>query len=725
MDENTLRRVRAKLEQALAANRDDEAIALLEELSAAEPSNARWPHKHGDLMRKQRRLDDAVDSYATAVDLYAAAGYQSRAAAMAKTVLSLDPKRIDVLERVDPIAAQQLRRQSRAVTTSLRGPQAPQATAVPTSAKRHPPIVEQSAPVAPARPSVPTAQGFRHPMVLDDDAPSPHPPPRSQKPKRRIDPRVETVPLARSLHPGQANTNPPAAPAASAVPAAPAAPAGPTLHGWSRQPAPAPSSVIQIEDDSPSPIAPAQSVPEPAIDEDEPIIIIEDEPTPSSMPAAAAEPTVSTEQSGPGAPAKEVIALDRLSLPPRFSHANWELSPAELPARPTRAIDLAPPPIPAEARSLDWELPLAESSPLTAAAASSAPPAPAESEPASEAPSQTRRVTLSPVAAAEILDAGELFSRALEEAAQLLTAPDSAPDERRLGSPVDSDPGLSESELSTHDDGGSAPGDEPVVFSVDALSTLPEFPLFAGLDPEAVSEMIAGSDLVELLDGAYVVRRGELSDTLFGIVEGGVTVSGADRSYQLSLGEGDVFGESCLLKYEPRHADVRVKGRLCALRIPRRALFQLLHRQPELADRMLELLTRRLLGSFLLSSSLFHELTGEGRRALARLFEIRFVPAGTAFAAFGKPMDHVCIALTGQLTVVRPGFVPIVAPAGYMFGHQTLFSNGLSQSTVTARVNMVVLRLPAVAVTQLALQYPTIRAHLAALSSADVVRVNL
>src|SRR3954462_15644062 len=105
MDENTLRRGRAKLEQALAANRDDEAIALLEELSAAEPSNARWPHKHGDLMRKQRRLDDAVDSYATAVDLYAAAGYQSRAAAMAKTVLSLAPKRIDVLERVAPIAA--------------------------------------------------------------------------------------------------------------------------------------------------------------------------------------------------------------------------------------------------------------------------------------------------------------------------------------------------------------------------------------------------------------------------------------------------------------------------------------------------------------------------------------------------------------------------------------------------------------------------------------------
>ena len=337
------------------------------------------------------------------------------------------------------------------------------------------------------------------------------------------------------------------------------------------------------------------------------------------------------------------------------------------------------------------------------------------------------RPSLSPKAAAELLDAGELFSRALEAAAQILTTPDAAADEPSVADPL--------AELEPQTEHGTEPpteieiprdpADDQVVIHAALPSELALFPLFAELDSDALAELIPSIDSIEVPDGAYVLQRGELSDSLFGIVRGSVTVLGADHSYQLALTEGDVFGESCLLKNEPRHADVRAKGELCAVRIPRRALFQLLRRKPKLAEHLLELLTRRLLGSFLLSSTLFRELGAEARRALARLFEMRLFPAGTVFAACGKPMDHLCIALTGQLTVEKPGFVPIVAPAGYVFGQQTLFSNAAAPATVTARVNMVVLRLPAVALRQLAVQFPTIRVHLAGLSTSELTRVNL
>ena len=47
---------------------------------------------------------------------------------------------------------------------------------------------------------------------------------------------------------------------------------------------------------------------------------------------------------------------------------------------------------------------------------------------------------------------------------------------------------------------------------------------------------------------------------------------GSDDKTHVRLGEGDVFGESCLLTNEPRRADVVADGHLVALRIPKQTL---------------------------------------------------------------------------------------------------------------------------------------------------------
>ncbi len=84
-----------------------------ESLGHLEPDEPRWPHRHGDLLKRLGRSQEAIAHYEQAVDLYARRGFVARAAAMAKVVMAIDPERLDVLERVSPEAARRLYRSSR------------------------------------------------------------------------------------------------------------------------------------------------------------------------------------------------------------------------------------------------------------------------------------------------------------------------------------------------------------------------------------------------------------------------------------------------------------------------------------------------------------------------------------------------------------------------------------------------------------------------------------
>lgn len=323
-------------------------------------------------------------------------------------------------------------------------------------------------------------------------------------------------------------------------------------------------------------------------------------------------------------------------------------------------------------------------------------------------------------------DDAELFSRALEAAIELEIAPDVKPNETRFSN-APPGPGLelSVAEVSSRPEAAVAEEYDAVPRAATDLSNLPLFPLFAEMPREVLAAMITETELIELSDGDYVIRRGDPGDALFGIVEGSVAVIVEGHAFELTLAEGDVFGESCLLQDEPRHADVRVVGRLTALRIPRDALTRALRSYPRLAELMLELLTRRLLGNLLQTSPLFQEFDGEGRRMLSRLFEVRRAPAGTKLAVAGKQMDGLYISLTGTLSVETSGEGSRIAAPGSMFGQHTLLSQEPAPSSVTARVNLVVLRLPTAAFSQVAMQYPTVVARLAELSTGDIVSVSL
>jgi tetratricopeptide (TPR) repeat protein len=102
--------LRAQLSKALEAGRMTEALEFYELIEKQKPDEPRWSHRKGDLLRRMGREADAVRAYERAVELYAARGFDARAVATAKVMLSIDPRRGEVLDKVDPEAARRFER---------------------------------------------------------------------------------------------------------------------------------------------------------------------------------------------------------------------------------------------------------------------------------------------------------------------------------------------------------------------------------------------------------------------------------------------------------------------------------------------------------------------------------------------------------------------------------------------------------------------------------------
>jgi len=557
-DEKEIKRLRKVLDEAVRKDKVEAAIKTYSELELHEPKSSRWPHKRGDLLRRVGRVAEAVGAYDRAVACYTAEGFVARAVAMAKTVIVLDPTRIDVLERVDPAAARAF-------------------LGVPQGGGGHSAILAED--------DEPAVRSGAHSAVLPESV---APPAAAQKPVAAS--ASQTMEAVVAVTP----ESEPAATTAAAVP--------PPLPRPPRSPNFSPSAATPIK-------LPAIEEPRPA--------------------ARSAKPLTSIRPAPPALPQRKPMALDEAAL---FSNA------ADLVRAPDERLN--------EIRFSDL------------------PPARGRSVPVTVVEMRTRH-SLPPTAIRQ---------------ARATTARD--------------------------------------------LSLMPLFPLFSDLPSEAFVELIRASQLVELGHGKHVIRRGDPSDCLFGIVEGSVQIQppGMPPELYVPLSEGDVFGESCLLKAEPRHADIVVQGYLIALRMPKDALDALVRKHRKVAEVLLELLTRRLIGNLLNSSHLFSDVDPQTRADVANMFEVRRAAIGTPLMESGKRSDGLYIALTGRVLCKLPGLdEPVEAGAGSMFGHTSLLGEAPGEIGVRTIANMIVLRLPAPRFANVAMQHPALLAKLAQLPPlADV-----
>jgi len=84
----------AQVSSALRLGRIADALALYEQMEKTKPNEPRWSHRKGDLLHKMGKDHDAVAAYQRAVDLYAAKGFEARAAATARLMRQLEPHQL-------------------------------------------------------------------------------------------------------------------------------------------------------------------------------------------------------------------------------------------------------------------------------------------------------------------------------------------------------------------------------------------------------------------------------------------------------------------------------------------------------------------------------------------------------------------------------------------------------------------------------------------------------
>jgi predicted Zn-dependent protease len=94
-------------ERALRAHDYTASARLLQELERLEPSEPRWPHKHGDLLRASSHVHAAAAAYRRAAERYAERGFSERARAMtslARTLGDASAKLVSLHPSVAPDA---------------------------------------------------------------------------------------------------------------------------------------------------------------------------------------------------------------------------------------------------------------------------------------------------------------------------------------------------------------------------------------------------------------------------------------------------------------------------------------------------------------------------------------------------------------------------------------------------------------------------------------------
>lgn len=128
----------------------------------------------------------------------------------------------------------------------------------------------------------------------------------------------------------------------------------------------------------------------------------------------------------------------------------------------------------------------------------------------------------------------------------------------------------------------------------DALARVP---LFAGLAPRHLRRLADLTEEQQYMEGARVVREGDIGDTFFVIREGEAKVVNAAGRVVNRLRPGDFFGEISLLDGGPRTASVVAETRLRMLALPRKAFLQVLKQEPVVGVKLLgyaALMLRRL-----------------------------------------------------------------------------------------------------------------------------------
>ena len=114
-----------------------------------------------------------------------------------------------------------------------------------------------------------------------------------------------------------------------------------------------------------------------------------------------------------------------------------------------------------------------------------------------------------------------------------------------------------------------------------------QVPLFRTLSSRQRRRVADLAEPERIMDGATIVREGDIGDTFYVILEGEAKVVASSGRVVNRLYPGDFFGEISLLDGGPRTATVMSDTPMVVLAIERKAFLRAVQEQPEMAVKLL------------------------------------------------------------------------------------------------------------------------------------------
>ncbi len=158
----------------------------------------------------------------------------------------------------------------------------------------------------------------------------------------------------------------------------------------------------------------------------------------------------------------------------------------------------------------------------------------------------------------------------------------------------------------------------------DKRAILQNHPLFGALGSNLIEQLSAHAASKRIKRGTTIFSKGDQGSCLYAVCSGQVKITvpsgeGKDAVFNL-IGPGQIFGEIALLDGGQRTADA-VAARDCELLIiDRRDFIPLVHREPEIAIKLIEILCTRLRNtSEQVEDVIFLDLSARLAKALLRL----------------------------------------------------------------------------------------------------------
>ena len=169
-----------------------------------------------------------------------------------------------------------------------------------------------------------------------------------------------------------------------------------------------------------------------------------------------------------------------------------------------------------------------------------------------------------------------------------------------------------------------------VDYPLDPGAVLESLPLFRSVSPETLKLLIDRLELIDCPRGSVVFERGEVPDAMYVVADGRVVLWADDqRSVELTrLESGGVLGVVGVLSDDARPYTAVALDECKLLKLSRVAVTELIEREPEVLNALLQEVRERLVNALTSTHPMFTQLAPDERQDLVGRFRLLEAPAG-------------------------------------------------------------------------------------------------